>query len=136
MAKVPNPIDIHVGNRVRIRRMMLSMSQEKVGNALGISFQQVQKYEKGTNRLGASRLQHLAQILQVPIAYFFEGAPQARARSTQTRQPADEFGAFVTELLSKPHGLAMVMAFAKIKSRKVQDSIVQLAENIVTMQME
>jgi transcriptional regulator with XRE-family HTH domain len=136
MAKVPNPIDIHVGNRVRIRRMMLSMSQEKVGNALGISFQQVQKYEKGTNRLGASRLQHLAQILQVPIAYFFEGAPQARARSTQTRQPADESGAFVTELLSKPHGLAMVMAFAKIKSRKVQDSIVQLAENIVTMQME
>ena len=75
--KAPNPIDKHVGSRVRMRRMMLSMSQEKLGDALGLTFQQVQKYEKGTNRIGASRLQQIAHILQVPVSFFFEGAPHA-----------------------------------------------------------
>jgi transcriptional regulator with XRE-family HTH domain len=79
--KSPNPIDKHVGSRVRMRRMMLSMNQEKLGDALCLTFQQVQKYEKGTNRIGASRLQHIAQILQVPVAFFFEGAPgQSKAK--------------------------------------------------------
>src|SRR6202162_4499850 len=73
--KAPNPIDRHVGSRVRMRRLMLGMSQEKLGDGLGLTFQQVQKYEKGTNRIGASRLQHIANILQVPVAFFFEGAP-------------------------------------------------------------
>ena len=73
--KAPNPIDKHVGSRVRMRRMMLGMSQEKLGDALGLTFQQVQKYEKGTNRIGASRLQQISHILQVPVAFFFEGAP-------------------------------------------------------------
>src|SRR5271156_21827 len=73
--KSPNPIDKHVGSRVRMRRMMLSMSQEKLGDALGLTFQQVQKYEKGTNRIGASRLQQISQILQVPVSFFFDGAP-------------------------------------------------------------
>src|SRR3954463_7868376 len=73
--KAPNPIDKHVGSRVRMRRMMLSMSQEKLGDALGFTFQQVQKYEKGTNRIGASRLQQISIILQVPVAFFFEGVP-------------------------------------------------------------
>src|SRR5580700_12222426 len=73
--KAPNPIDKHVGSRVRMRRMMLGMSQEKLGNNLGLTFQQVQKYEKGTNRIGASRLQQISQILQVPVSFFFEGAP-------------------------------------------------------------
>ena len=73
--KTPNPIDKHVGSRVRMRRMMLSMSQEKLGDALGLTFQQVQKYEKGTNRIGASRLQQISNILQVPVSFFFEGAP-------------------------------------------------------------
>src|SRR5258708_4719477 len=73
--KAPNPIDKHVGSRVRMRRMMLGMSQEKLGDALALTFQQVQKYEKGTNRIGASRLQQISQILQVPVAFFFEGAP-------------------------------------------------------------
>ena len=75
--KAPNPIDKHVGSRVRMRRMMLSMSQEKLGGALGLTFQQVQKYEKGTNRIGASRLQQISHILQVPVAFFFEGAPRS-----------------------------------------------------------
>ena len=73
--KSANPVDKHFGSRVRMRRMMLAMSQTDLGDALGLTFQQVQKYEKGTNRVGASRLQHISQILQVPVAFFFEGAP-------------------------------------------------------------
>ena len=75
--KAPNPTDQHVGSRVRMRRMMLAMSQGKLGDALGLTFQQVQKYEKGTNRIGASRLQQISHILQVPVTFFFEGAPTA-----------------------------------------------------------
>ena len=71
--KAPNPIDKHVGSRVRMRRMMLGMSQEKLGDALGLTFQQVQKYEKGTNRIGASRLQQISIILQVPVHSFSKG---------------------------------------------------------------
>src|SRR5947208_124902 len=78
--KAPNPIDKHVGSRVRMRRMMLSMSQEKLGDALGLTFQQVQKYEKGTNRIGASRLQQISLILQVAVSFFFEGAPPPPGR--------------------------------------------------------
>jgi transcriptional regulator with XRE-family HTH domain len=73
--KKPNPIDIHVGSRIRLRRTMLGMSQEKLGEALGITFQQIQKYEKGTNRVGASRLQNISTILNVPVSFFFEDAP-------------------------------------------------------------
>src|SRR6267378_4357029 len=73
--KAPNPVDKYVGSRVRMRRIMLGMSQEKLGEALGLTFQQVQKYEKGTNRVGASRLQQIAEILQVPVAFLFDGGP-------------------------------------------------------------
>ncbi len=84
--KVPNPIDRHVGSRVRMRRVILGMSQEKLGEALGLTFQQVQKYEKGANRIGASRLQQISRTLDVPPAFFFEGAPSLRA--TGTPKPA------------------------------------------------
>src|SRR5262249_11843244 len=77
--KVPNLTDQHVGRRVRIRRLMLAMSQENLAAALGLTFQQVQKYEGGANRIGAGRLQHLSHILQVPVSFFFEGAPNASA---------------------------------------------------------
>ena len=77
--KTPNPTDQHVGARVRMRRIMLAMSQEKPGAALNLTFQQVQKYEKGTNRIGAGRLQQLSHVLQVPVEFFFEGAPNASA---------------------------------------------------------
>jgi transcriptional regulator with XRE-family HTH domain len=73
--KVPNPVDKHVGSQVRMRRKMLGMSQAKLGDELGLTFQQVQKYEKATNRISSSRLQHLSHILQVPVPFFFEGAP-------------------------------------------------------------
>src|SRR5690606_38472899 len=72
----PNPIDVHVGNRVRMRRMLIGMSQEKLGEKLGLTFQQVQKYEKGSNRVSASRLHHMAQILNVPVQYFFDDLPE------------------------------------------------------------
>ena len=77
--KAPNPVDKYVGSRVRMRRIMLGMSQEKLGEALGLTFQQVQKYEKGTNRIGASRLQQISGILQVPVSFFFEGTPDLGA---------------------------------------------------------
>ena len=77
MSKAPNPVDKYVGSRMRMRRIMLGMSQEKLGEALGLTFQQIQKYEKGTNRIGASRLQQISYILQVPVAFFFEGAPNS-----------------------------------------------------------
>ena len=76
MKKAPNDTDKHVGSRVRMRRMILGMNQTALGDALGLTFQQVQKYEKGTNRIGASRLQHIAQILKVPVSFFFDGAPE------------------------------------------------------------
>src|ERR1041384_6978474 len=77
--KKPNPTDIHVGSRIRMRRNMLGMSQEKLGESLGITFQQIQKYEKGTNRVGASRLQNISSILNVPVSFFFEDAPGDQA---------------------------------------------------------
>src|SRR5436190_20683985 len=78
--KAPNPVDKYVGSRVRMRRIMLGMSQEKLGLALGLTFQQVQKYEKGTNRVGASRIQQISEILEVPVSFLFDGGPSGMAR--------------------------------------------------------
>ncbi len=122
--KVPNPIDVHVGSRVRLRRMMLGMSQEKLGGQLGITFQQVQKYEKGTNRIGASRLQHIATILNVPVAFFFEDAPG-------TPEPGSGFGesqseGLVVGFLSSTEGLALNKAFVRIQDAKVRRKVVEL----------
>jgi len=113
--KPPNPIDVHVGSRVRARRQVLGMSQEKLGNALGLTFQQVQKYEKGTNRVGASRLQHLARILQVSIGHFFEGAPgQLKAKGNAPSS------AFVSDFVTSTEGLTLAKAFTQIKDAKVR----------------
>src|SRR5580658_7342364 len=98
--KAPNPIDKHVGSRVRMRRMMLSMSQEKLVNALDLTFQQVQKYEKGTNRIGASRLQQISETLQVPVAFFFEGAPSGAPVNGEAPSPA-----YVSDFLATSDGL-------------------------------
>src|SRR5271165_61481 len=111
--KAPNPTDKHVGSRVRMRRMMLGMSQEKLGDALGLTFQQVQKYEKGTNRIGASRLQQISQILQVPVAFFFEGAPTLHPSPDGTT-PAPS-PTYVSEFLATSDGLALTKAFMRIK---------------------
>jgi transcriptional regulator with XRE-family HTH domain len=126
--KAPNPIDKHVGSRVRMRRMMLSMSQEKLGDALGLTFQQVQKYEKGTNRVGASRLQQIAQILQVPVAFFFEGAPHSPGYSGGMSEAPSP--AYVADFLATSDGLALTKAFMRIKSSKLRRRIVDLVEQI------
>jgi transcriptional regulator with XRE-family HTH domain len=126
--KAPNPIDKHVGSRVRMRRMMLGMSQEKLGDALGLTFQQVQKYEKGTNRIGASRLQQISQILQVPVAFFFEGAPVLNAPVEGMREAPSP--AYVSDFLATSDGLSLTKAFMRIKNPKLRRRIVDLVEQI------
>ena len=129
--KAPNPIDKHVGSRVRMRRMMLSMSQEKLGDALGLTFQQVQKYEKGTNRIGASRLQQISHILQVPVSFFFEGAPHVgdggRHGAGMSEAPSP---AYVSDFLATSDGLSLTKAFMRIKNNKMRRRIVDLVEQI------
>src|SRR6516225_8892247 len=110
--KAPNPIDKHVGSRVRMRRMMLAMSQEKLGDALGLTFQQVQKYEKGTNRIGASRLQQISHILQVPVEFFFEGAPNVHGTGNGG---ADASANYISDFMASSEGLSLTKAFTRIK---------------------
>jgi transcriptional regulator with XRE-family HTH domain len=124
-----NPIDKHVGNRVRMRRLMLKMSQSKLGDAVGITFQQIQKYEKGKNRIGASRLQHIAQILQVPATFFFEGAPDLPAARTPKNATASPDT--VMDFMATSEGLALAKAFMRITNMKVRRRIVDLVEEIV-----
>ena len=126
--KTPNPIDRHVGGRVRMRRMMLAMSQTDLGDALGLTFQQVQKYEKGTNRVGASRLQHISHVLQVPVAFFFEGAPHQPGQPKGLGEAPSP--AYVFDFLATSDGLALTKAFTRIKESKLRRRIVDLVEEI------
>ena len=126
--KAPNPIDKHVGSRVRMRRMMLNMSQEQLGDALGLTFQQVQKYEKGTNRIGASRLQQISQILQVPVEFFFEGAPNLTASGSVPKDAPS--ASYVSDFLATSEGLSLTKAFTRIKEPKLRRRIVDLVEEI------
>jgi transcriptional regulator with XRE-family HTH domain len=128
--KAPNPIDKHVGSRVRMRRMMLGMSQEKLGDALSLTFQQVQKYEKGTNRIGASRLQQIAHILQVPVAFFFEGAPDLGDGSSTNGLAEAPSPAYISDFLATSDGLALTKAFMRIRDAKLRRRIVDLVEHI------
>src|SRR6516164_8053274 len=126
--KAPNPIDKHVGSRVRMRRMMLAMSQEKLGAALGLTFQQVQKYEKGTNRIGASRLQQISQILQVPVAFFFEGAPNALAPDGSSGSALSM--AQIDDFVSDSDGLRLIRALMRIDNAALRRRIVMLVQEI------
>jgi transcriptional regulator with XRE-family HTH domain len=126
--KAPNPVDTHVGSRVRMRRKMLAMSQEKLAKALGLTFQQVQKYEKGMNRIGGSRLQQMSDVLQVPVAFFFEDAPGASSifKSDETAlTPAD-----VDDFISSSDGLRLIGAFTRIKSATLRRRIASLVQEI------
>lgn len=125
--KTPNPIDKYVGSRIRMRRIMLSMSQEKLGEALGLTFQQVQKYEKGTNRVGASRLQQISDILQVPISFLFEGNPAGTVADGLSEAPSPTY---VSDFLATSEGLALTRAFMRINDGKLRRSIVDLVEQI------
>ena len=128
--KAPNPIDKHVGSRVRMRRMMLAMSQEKLGDALGLTFQQVQKYEKGTNRIGASRLQQISHILQVPVSFFFDGAPIIAGMPQLEGVSEAPSPAYVSDFLATSDGLALTKAFMRIDDSKLRRRIVDLVEQI------
>lgn len=125
--KKPNPIDIHVGSRIRLRRTMLGMSQEKLGESLGITFQQIQKYEKGTNRVGASRLQNISGILNVPVSFFFEDAPGDQAVNASGMAEASSSN-YVVDFLSSSEGLQLNRAFVKIGDPKVRRRIVDLVK--------
>ena len=125
MKKPPNPIDKHVGNRLRMRRMMLGMSQGKVADALGLTFQQVQKYERAANRISASRLQHLAHILHVPAEFFFVDTPGQPKMGDKALFPA-----YVSDFIASPDGVALIKAFMRLKDAKLRRHIVNLVKEI------
>lgn len=127
-AKVPNPIDAYVGSRVRMRRLMLGMSQERLADQIGVTFQQVQKYEKGTNRIGASRLQAIASVLAVPVAFFFQ---QDNTQPLAT----DGLGAIsgledLSDFLTSKEGLSLNKAFMKINDPSVRQSVLMLIKSL------
>src|SRR5262245_47137937 len=126
--KVPSSIDKHVGARVRMRRIMLAMSQVKLGAALGLTFQQVQKYERGATRISASRLQHLSQILQVPVAFFFEGLPNASAPYESSESALSI--ADIDDFVSGSNGLRLMRAFMRIDNADLRRRIVMLVQEI------
>jgi transcriptional regulator with XRE-family HTH domain len=128
--KRPNPIDTHVGSRIRMRRMMLGMSQEKLAASLSLTFQQVQKYEKGANRIGSSRLHLISEILDVPVSFFFEGVPSAvdAASANKSSQNMD----YVTDFIATHEGLAMARAFCKIKDARLKRRLVALVEQLTS----
>ena len=127
--KKPNPIDVHVGKRVRLRRTMLGLSQEKLGDSLGITFQQIQKYEKGSNRIGASRLQQLSEILKTPISFFFEEVPGSEKAAIDGMSEADSSN-YIVDFLSTSEGLQLYKAFANIKDPKVRKKIIDLVRSL------
>ena len=130
----PNPIDVHVGARVRLRRTLLGMSQEKLGEALGLTFQQVQKYERGTNRIGASRLFDLSRVLEVPVSFFFDDM----ASEVAERSPAQIEGGvaeeppaeFESDPMAKRETLELVRAYYRINNLTVRKRVFELAKSI------
>ncbi|WP_028032067.1 helix-turn-helix domain-containing protein [Chelativorans sp. J32] len=124
--KRPNPIDVHVGSRIRLRRNMLGISQERLGESLGITFQQIQKYEKGTNRVGASRLQAIASILNAPVSFFFEGAPGEEREAVAGL--SEEGTAYVADFLNSSEGIQLNRAFVKITDPKVRRRVLDLVK--------
>ena len=126
--KAPNPVDKYVGSRVRMRRIMLGMSQEKLGEALGLTFQQIQKYEKGTNRVGASRLQQISEVLQVPVSFLFDGGPSGVINGEFSAESASP--AYIADFLATSEGIALTRAFTRIPDSKLRRSIFDLVEQI------
>jgi len=127
--KLPNPIDVHVGSRVRLRRMLLGMSQERLGESLGLTFQQIQKYEKGANRIGGSRLFQIAQILNVPVQFFYDdmpggGKPPVAGLEEPNTAP------FLISFVNSSEGIQLNQAFMKIKSPRVRRKIIDLVKTL------
>ena len=126
-AKRPNSTDTYVGSRVRMRRKMLGLSQEKLGEQLGITFQQVQKYEKGANRIGASRLQTISQVLEVPIGYFFPQEPAAVGGMGESAQSD-----YVSDFMMSSEGIELNRAFAQIKDPKLRRKVIELVRTMAS----
>jgi len=123
--KQPDPVDTHAGACLRMRRNDLGMSQTTLANAIGLTFQQVQKYEKGTNRMGSSRLQQIANVLKVPVTFFFEGAPGERKLSSKAPSPT-----YVSEFVASENGPSLMRAFTQIRNTKLRRAIVKMVEAI------
>lgn len=129
----PSPIDVHVGSRVRLRRTLLGMSQEKLGEALGLTFQQVQKYERGVNRIGASRLFDLARVLDVPIGFFFDDMPEVNGGTVATRRAAgfgEQQEGFEDETLHRRETLELVRAYYRITDASVRKRVFDLIKSL------
>lgn len=134
--KKPDPIDIHVGSRVRLRRTMMGMSQEKLGDSLGITFQQIQKYEKGTNRMGASRPQNIAVVLNTPVAFFFEDAPQSVDETAGEGMNESKSPNYIVDFLSSSEGLQLNRAFVKIENNIIRRRIIDLVKSLAPAEEE
>ena len=129
--KPPDPLDRLIGRNIRFFRIEGGLSQTELAEHIGVTFQQLQKYEKGSNRISASRLQHISQILQVPVPFFFEGAPAASGIPQAAKRTADASSpAYVTDFLATSDGLSLVKAFMYIEDPKLRRSIVRLVEGI------
>lgn len=126
MKKSPNPVDKHVGSRMRTRRLLAGLSQEKLGEALGITFQQIQKYEKGTNRISASRLQQASRVLGVPVEYFYEGGPQFDGTPAGFADGAATD--YVSDFLMTNEGIQLMKAFVRIKDSAVRRRVIDLID--------
>ena len=125
--KLPNPIDVHVGSRVRMRRMLVGMSQEKLGDSLGLTFQQVQKYEKGANRIGASRLFQISRVLGVSVSFFYEGLT-GDGEGNEVDQAEVDQSVFELDMLSSSEGIQLNSAFFSIRDPKVRKKILELVK--------
>ncbi|HKT16884.1 MAG TPA: helix-turn-helix transcriptional regulator [Stellaceae bacterium] len=128
-ADKPNPIDVHVGSRVRLRRTLLGMSQEKLGDAIGLTFQQVQKYERGANRVGASRLYDLSRVLDVPVSFFFEELGEASPVSGMSDAAAEPYQA---NPMMKRETLELVRAYLRISDPQIKRRLFELAKALAT----
>jgi transcriptional regulator with XRE-family HTH domain len=132
----PSPIDVHVGSRIRLRRTLLGMSQERLGEALGLTFQQVQKYERGVNRVGASRLFDLSRVLDVPISFFFDDMPDGLANTygvPTTRRPAgftETHDGFTDDALNRRETLELVRAYYRITDPAVRKRVFELIKSM------
>lgn len=125
--RAANPVDVHVGARLRLRRLELGVSQEKLGEALGLTFQQVQKYEKGSNRIGASRLYAISRILETPVSYFFEGLPDPEdgVGGVQSAPSVD-----LSALVRTPEAIELNRSFAKIEDPATRRRLADLVRSV------
>ena len=129
----PDPVDVHVGGRVRLRRTLLGLSQEKLGNALGLTFQQIQKYERGANRIGSSRLYQLSRILEVPVSFFFDDMPDAVASASGGVSEGQQVE-YEHDQLAKRETLELVRAYYRIGDANVRKRIFELVKSVASEQ--